>query len=366
MAILGGTGYGGLAKITPRLMKADKLNNLTEDISAYMEAGAVEMRTDRRVKMRFAGRLREPSVIKPFTDYLAPFLKIEYSDGRIVENQLGLFSLPPTGEESTYLYSTGSFEAYDLGWNLSENTFGTYYSVTAGANVVDTVISILAAEGFTRVNILPSTKTFPKTRTYDISRDKWNVCNAMLRSIAYYHLWVDGQGVITSMPYIDYDKAEPAKYLFAGPGGEIVSTIRREPLQDQIYNKVRVIGERPKSNTPIIQTLINSNPLSPTSTVNLGRTRAMPVIKDSDINDTATALEVARAALQRASSLYTRYELYTLPDPSRGFFEVYDAEVNRADGSEVLAGRYRVSGWDITLDAHTPMRHYLNRNEPYQ
>jgi hypothetical protein len=297
---------------------------------------------------------------------LAPFLRIEYADGSVIDEQVGLFSIPPTGEESTYLNSRGSFEAIDLGWNLSTNTFGNYYSVTAGDNVVNTVLSILAAEGFTRVNILPSTKTFPKSRTYDISRDKWNVCNAMLSSIAYYHLWVDRQGVITSMPYIDYDKAEPAKILFTGKGSDLVNTIRKEPMEDGIYNKVRVIGERPKTNSPIIQTLINSNPLSPTSTVSLGRTIAMPTIKDSDINDSATANEVARAALQRSSSLYNRYELYTLPDPSRGFFEVYDADVSRLDGVIILSGRYRVSGWDLSLDNRTPMRHYLNRLEPYQ
>ena len=366
MAILGGTGYGGLAKISSQLFTSDKLNNLIEDVSTIMLSGAVEMRTDRRVKMRFSGRVRDPRKIRPFIDYLAPIMTIEYSDGRVVTEQLGLFSLPPNGEDSTYLGSQGSFEAFDLGWNLSENTFGNYYTVTAGTNVVDTVVSILAAEGFTRVSIPPSTRTFPKTRTYDISRDKWNICNAMLRSIAYYHLWVDRQGVITSLPYIDYDLAEPGKTLFTGVGSDIVGTIYRAPLKDQIYNKVRVIGERPKTNTPIIQTLINSNPLSPTSTVNLGRTRAMPTIKDSDINDTATALEVARRALQEASSLYTRYELYTLPDPSRGFFEVYDADVANINGLDILSGRYRVSGWDITLDAHTPMRHIMNRNEPYQ
>jgi hypothetical protein len=362
---LGLTGRRGLALITPKLMIADKLNVYQYDMSQYLQGGAVEMRTNRRVKMRFSGRLRDPSVIRPFTDYLAPILKIVYSDGSEIEQQLGLFSFPPGGEESSYFSSTGSFEAFDLGWNLSENTFGTYYSLTAGENVVDEVIAILAGEGFTRVNIVPSAATFPKSRTYDINRDKWNVCNAMLRSINYYHLWVDLQGVITSMPYQDYDEVEPAKYLFAGKGGEVVGTVRREPLKDQIYNKVRVVGERPKTNTPIIQTLTNTNPLSPTSTVNLGRTRMHPVIKDSDINSSAAALELARHTLQMSSSLYNRYEIFTLPDPGRGFFEVYDASLFRESGATVMEGRYRVSGWDIAFDPHTPMRHHLARLEAY-
>lgn len=361
-----GTGRRGLAKLTPRLYITDKLNNIREDISRQMLSGSVEMRTDRRIKMRFTGRLRNPSVIRPFSDYLAPWLKIEYTDGSVIDEQLGLYSLPPFSSDSTYLNTIGDFEALDLGWNLSENTFGNYYTVQAGANVVSTVISILAAEGFTRYSIPASSKTFPKTRTYHITRDKWNICNAMLRSIAYYHMWVDRHGIITSMPYIDYDKAEPAKVLFSGKGSDLVGSIRKEPLEDSIYNKVRVIGERPKTNTPIIQTLINSNPNSPTSTVSLGRTRQMPTIEDSDISDSATATEVARAALQRSSSLYNRYELYTLPDPGRGFFEVYDATVNRLDGIAVMEGRYRVSGWDISLDSRTPMRHYMNRNELYQ
>jgi len=365
---LNAAGRYGLAKFTPRVYLADKLNNLGDEITPYFLAGNIEMILNRRIKMQFTGTLREPSIINPFSDYLAPFIRIDYSDGSYVDQQLGLFSIPPTGEESSYMSSVGSFEGYDISWNLTETTFNTTYTVTAGANVVDTVVSILAAEGFTRYSIPASAKTFPKTRTYKLTRDKWNIINAMLRSIGYYHAWVDLQGVVTSMPYINYDLAEPALELFGGKGSMIVGTIPKEPLRDQIYNKVRVIGERPKTNTPIIQTLTNSNPLSPVSTNpppnGIGRVR-MFTIEDSDINDSATALEVGRRFLQESASQYTRYEIQTLPLPQRGFFEVYDATVNRRDGTEVLAGRYRVSGWDLALDHRIPMRHYINRNEPY-
>lgn len=361
------SGRRGSAKITAKLYRSDKLNNWLEDISSLMLSGAVEMKVDRRIKMQFSGTMRNPEKMTPFVDYLAPVLKIQYSDGSVVQEQLGLFSTVPLASDNTYYTSTGQFTALDLGWNLSETTFGDYKTVQAGDNVVDTVTAILIAEGYTRLSIPGSSKTFPKTRTYDITRDKWNVCNAMLQSIGYYHLWVDRQGIITSLPYIDYDSAQIAKTLAAGPSSDLVGVIRKEPLTDSIYNKVRVIGERPKTNTPIIQTLINSNPASPTSTVNLGRVRQRrPDIKDSDINDGATALEIARRAMQEASSLYTRYTLTTLPDPARDFFEVYEANVNRIDGVPIMAGRYRVSGWKITMNHRTPMEHYLNRLEQYQ
>ncbi len=365
---LNAAGRYGLAKVTPKVYLSDKLNNWADDISTYFLGGAVEMRLNRHIKMQFAGTLREPSIITPFSDYLAPVIRIDYSDGSSIEQQLGLYSIPPHGIESTYMGSIGSFEGYDTSWNLTETSFNSTYSVTAGANVVDTVISILTAEGYTRFSIPASAKTFPKTRTYHITRDKWNIVNAMLRSIGYYHAWIDLQGRVTSQPYIDYDLAEPALELFGGSGSVIVDSIPKEPLRDQIYNKVRVIGERPKTNTPIIKTLTNNNPLSPVSTNpppnGIGRVR-MATIKDSDINDSATAVEVGRRFLQEAASQYTRYEIRTLPLPDRGFFEVYDATVNRKDGAEVLAGRYRVSGWDLSLDHATPMRHYLHRIEPY-
>lgn len=360
------TGRKGSAKITPKLYRADKLNQWTDDLSSLMLSGTVEMQTGRRIKMQFQGALRYPERLVPFVDYLAPVLKIQYSDGSTVTEQLGLFSTAPFAIDSSFYTSTGQFTALDLGWNLSENTFGTYKTVAAGANVVDTVISILSAEGFTRVSIPASSRTFVKTHTYDITRDKWNICNAMLHSIGYYHLWVDRVGVITSMPYLDYDQAQPAKVLSTGLGSDLVGLIRKEPVTD-IFNKVRVIGERPSTGTAIIQTLINSSPASPTSTVNLGRTRQRrPDIKDSDINDTATALETARRALQEASSMYTRYTLQTLPDPARNFFEVYSASINRIDGVSLMAGNYRVSGWKISMDHRTPMEHYLNRLEVYQ
>lgn len=359
----------GIARVTPHLYRADKLNGLNEDISSAFESGSIEMQTGRRVKMRFTGTLRDTTAVTPYSDYLAPFMEIHYSNGVYVWEQLGLFSIPPMGEDSSYFGSRGQFEGFDLGWNLSQNTFGTYYSVTAGNNVVNEVISILSNEGFTRINIPPSAKTFPKSRTYHIQRDKWNIINAMLQSIGYYHAWVDRSGYITSMPYKDYDRAEPGKYLTTGENSEVVGTVSRKPATSEIYNKVRVIGERPRTNTPIIQTLINSNPLSKTSTNpppnGLGRTIQL-TIQDSDINDSATALEVARHALQVSSSMYYNYEIYTLPDPSRDFFEVFDAELLNGKGDTVLEGRYRVSGWQIDLTYRSPMRFFMHRTEPYQ
>jgi hypothetical protein len=362
------SGKLGIARVTPQLYRANRAGALSQEVTKYMIDASVEMRTDRTIRKLLHAKVSDPNKFTAFSDYIAPVLTIKYSDGSSVSNQLGLYTLIPTETDNTQSGISGGFEAYDIIWGLSETSFGFPFTVSAGSNIIGAVLGIANAEGY-KTNIpMPSPGIVAaKTLTYDINWSKLKVMNRLLTAAGYYECWGDAHGYITSFPYIDWSTAPPNKVLASGLGSEVVGSIRREPDYASIYNKVRVIKE--DTSNPVnnfVVTLTNANPKSPVSTVNLGRVRMMEPLVNNDIPNSTIGNQIARKMLQEAASFHVRYQVSTLLDPFRGVHEFYDAAVNQSNGLSILAGSYHVSGWDLPMNAHEPMTHYLNRVEEYQ
>jgi hypothetical protein len=355
----------GLITMSRGLYLSDKLGNLSTDLSGHMLKGSVEMKTARLVKSVFKGRVDNPDLIAPYSDYISPVMTLKYSDGSTVSEQLGVYSIPKPPAEHSQVMSTSSFEAQDLCWNLNTTTFDTPYTLPAGANYVNAAIAILAGEGFTKYNIPPKASTLTAAKTWPITATKLTILNDIFTGINYYTLWFNGQGIPTTFPFLDYDKAQPDKLYFSGTGSEVLLSIKEEPVLANLANKVRVIKDGgSNAAAPIVYTQYNRSAISPTSTVNLGRV-IYREIKSSTIADLAAAKEIARRALQDAASIYSKYTMSSSPDPTRDIHEIYDCQVYRSDGYGVLVGRFWVDGWDLALDASTPMTHYINRSEAY-
>lgn len=357
-------GRRGSIRISSRLYKVTKLNEVLEDITSLTLAGAVEMRTDRPVKKQFKGSLRSPLVVNPYSEYVAPFLRLEYSDGTVIDEQVGLYSFAPPATISTYTTIQADFNAYDLCWNLSQSVYDNAYTVQAATNVVTAVTTILASEGFTRFSIPSTTKVLEFSRTYDMAITKLEIINDLLNSIGYYSLYMKKDGTLASMPYQLLNTTEGSIQLFSGEGSQVVGAIKREPLVEGIFNKVRVIREG-AADGRISALRTNSSPYSPVSTVSLGRT-IFRDIRLQTLDSTTVAAEIARRALEEAASLYSRYEVSTLPDPRRDVWEVYDCDILMSGGVEALTGKARVTGWDLGFtNRSATMIHHLGRLEDY-
>jgi hypothetical protein len=360
-------GRRGAIHMTPKLYLATKLNELREDISDYIVDGFVEMNFDREIKMTFKGRVTHPNLFTPYSDYLAPFIRLQYSNGDVVEEQLGLFSIEPSPRESAYSHQIGEFDAKDLTWNLSQTVYLERLTISAGQNYVERVINILLDEGFTRYSIPASDKTLPKTITWPEDATKLQVINDLLYAIGYYSLTMDRQGVLTSFPFRKLNNVEPSLDLITGNDSIIVGSIREEPLNHKIYNHVKVVKEdlNNKANSFSIS-LRNYSGNSPVSELRLGRRMSL-VINDTKIESSTVAEEIARRALEEAAAQHTNYTISTLPVPNRGLWEVYNAEVYTRDNVDVLRGKVWADAWDIGFTPNTAtMKHYVHRLEDYE
>src|SRR4051794_30434872 len=79
--------------LSAELWRATIDNELVEDISAYVVSGGVDMNVDRDIKLALNVTLRNPSIVAPYTDFLAPFIRLTYDDGTDeVYQQIGLYA----------------------------------------------------------------------------------------------------------------------------------------------------------------------------------------------------------------------------------------------------------------------------------
>lgn len=359
-------GDGGSLVVTPLLWIGDKDNNRDREISAHVLAGQIDMRNDRDVKLTFVGEVDDPTIIDPYSDYLIPVLRIQYPDGTVVNQQLGIYSIEPMPETAYETHRTGRFEARDLTWNLLQSQFEDRKSFASTQNVVTAVRNMLEAEGFTRHAIVDSAETFGKRITFKSTDSKLFIINTALNMIGYYPLHMDMDGYLKSNPYQYLSNAEPSLRLASGEGSIIVGAIEKRKNPERICNFIRVIKEdtRVPANS-FDYTYINDNPSSPTSTVTLGRT-IVKEIKNNNIKNIDVAETMAKREAERAASIVVNAEITTLPVPNRSIYEIYECDIDMDDGTGVLNGLVRVDGWSMGFTPQSLLvKHFVNKLEAW-
>lgn len=348
-------------QMIPRIYKADRYNVLGEEITEYVHNGMVEYNPDRSIKMTFQAEIDSEGLISPFTDFLAPFLKIVHDDGHTTENQMGLYAVVPPKQTINQQSRHLTIDGRDLTWMLSVDVFENGYSVAAGTNVVTAVETILTSAGFTRFAIAQSSRSLVNAVSWKAGTSKLSVINDLLTGAGYYSLYCLKDGRFSSMPYrpdnnptvqVTYD-TDVHNYI------QVVKNITLDTTPDRIANKIVVIKDNANED-PIVVTKINNSPVSPTSTINLGMTIAK-VYTDSQIIDQEAAEVRAQQLLDVASQQYHKLTLATFPDVEREpTNEVYQLNIRDSSGEIAVSGIWRCRGWKIGFTPNQMMTHDLS------
>lgn len=363
-------GRGGVVRLSQKLLKVKADGTPLDDITSQLVEATVDLDTDRVVSpFAIEGELRSADVLKPFSDYIAPFLILEHSDGRVVNEQLGIYSIVPSAQKDSYLGSRLSFSGRDITEQLNTSVFASPFTIASGANIVSTIYEILATEGITEGTYnIPYSRKFAVdafTWGYDEVWSKLRIINALLDAIGYYKLHTSRFGTPRAFPYIDLNASEPNKKYTTGVGGEVVNEVVQEPDYAGIVNMVRVSNDK-SGITPFTTVIQNNNLDSPVSIPKLGRT-IFKEINDTNIPDLASAIAIARETLQRGASIYNRVRIDTLADPSRNPYEIYEFDVRQEDSSAVLTGKWRCSGWKLGFTPSTArMQQTLGKVQPFE
>lgn len=264
-----------------------------------------------------------------------------------------------------------SVQAADPSYQLNQLPFLNAWTVAAGTNVVTAITQILTAgaiplsQGGTgqtpvgldfagpglpasRINIAPTTLTTPATIVYTSKDTVLSAVNALLDSINYQPLWVDGSGVFQSAPKPNYAESvpSPAWTYASGPNSTIQQPVTwRVTDQTGLANIVKVISENATAGQTFSSVAINNNnTVSALCLSTLGRAMVL-VIEDDTIPDQDSCDLRAHVELQAAAVLGEQIQFGAWPNPILQPHDVIAFTYTSPDGTVSINN---ADGWEIT------------------
>jgi hypothetical protein len=304
---------GGGITMSVELWRATIDNRLVEDISEHLVDGSVDLNLDRDIKLAASFTLRNPGVITPYTDYLAPFIRLEYDDGADdVYQQVGLFATKVAPGRYTVEDSVATFEGMDLTSILATAYYPNTNNTPAATVLTTEIAGAITNGGITRQNIPVSSVTTPVAQSWKIGSSRLQKVNTLLDQLGWYHLGMDLDGkVSTPGAPQNLQSIEPWREL---TDSDLLAPPDVQPTGLEIANVVLVVNDDPAS-APLSSLATNADPHSPTSTVSIGRSIMRLVTVQG--STTQTALDALAARILAESRTYYRTcKVTILHDPT--------------------------------------------------
>lgn len=283
------------------------------------------------------------------TDSIRVWWRVTMPDGGIAEWPLGTFALSAPEYSGTGEVSVAGF---DHGIRLRDDCVTTRHTLAAGAVYTVAVAALLT--GYT-TRITASTATLPVAREWPPGTQKHTIINDLLSAINYEGLWFDGRGVAVSRPYRPPNE-RPVDATYGDSTAPIVvrDSWRVARDTDAVPNRWIGVVSTP-DRAPLVSTVTNTDPASPTSTVARGG-RIVAVTQECDAVDQAT-LDAIVLRWSREASAYEHVTVDTLTVPVHEHRDMVGLVIPDLG----IHDRYTQTGWTVPLETGATMTHSLRR-----
>jgi len=306
------SGVGGVRMLDARLLRVDASGAFLEDLSDVLVGGQVELNIEREIKLTASLTLRQPERVRPWLDYLAPFITYQADASDEHTYPLGIFAVrvPPGtyGERQ----AVATFAGEDLTSVLATSAYTSPHTVASGTPVVSELTATIQGAGLTRIALpTATTRTFRKDWTFAPGTTRLEKCNRVLDHIGWYRLYMTTSGQIASPGrYVEPSRQQP---FTVWTEDVLVAEPEEQPRDELPANVVIVVRDDP-NDAPLVAVARNDDPRSPTSTVSVGR-EIVRVERTSDIHSQGDADAMAKRLLAEARLRYRTLRLRVLPDP---------------------------------------------------
>lgn len=297
----------------------------------------------------------EDTEINYLTDRIQPFMEVRMPDGNWIEFPLGVFllSTPTRHDETNGIYR--DIEAYDGLIILDDDKFISRYYIPAGTKYTDAIVDILKSAGIRKYNITDKADTVKSDIEFAMGTSKLEAVNTLLEAINYTSLWVDANGVFRASPYIPpSDRAE--EYWYEDDELSVIYNGIEEELDVFGVPNIWVVTQSNPEKTPLVSTVINNNPDSPTSTVNIGR-NIVDFREVEDISDQATLDAYARRIAVEASQVYGTLKFKTHLMPFHEYADVFWVKY----GALRINDKFSETAWKMELKVGGEMEHEVRK-----
>lgn len=190
-----------------------------------------------------------------------------------VEHKLGLY-LPSTSQDDWDDQSLmWDVELADKTSILDRVVLGQFFTVKAGANIVETVKTLIELTGESAGALTPSPQTALGTITFEPGTTILQAVNDLLSAANFFSLWCDGDGQFQITPSVAVgSRPIVAEFVDGLDGTALYSPVfSREQDIASIPNRVIAISNTDGEDPALIAKAENRNPGSPYSFDALGR-----------------------------------------------------------------------------------------------
>ena len=357
---------GGPKRLARSMWRATVDNVRVEDITAKVTGASVSMDIDRTIPSTLSVDLIDPSVVRPYSDYLAPTVTItEIVSGTAVTSQVGLYraGLPSvTRHPKAVVGTVGGEDIVSL--LVNSGTGAAPYNLAPGANYMAAAVTQCNLAGVTRVRFPADTRTVPtgKYHSWPPGTARCRIVLDIMLILGYLPPWSDHEGYLVTRVVQDPGAQAPARSYVDGDGSDLTGEVTSDPATTTLANHLVVTYDDITAGTVLTAERTNTDPTSPASIPNIGerfRHEAM-----TQAADQAAVDAYASQLVEQWGNVLMHLSLTTPLDPLRGWWESADVAIHadRDDGG--IVGRFRVNGWEHSLtDGTTAVG--LRRNEPF-
>lgn len=276
--------------------------------------------------------------------------------GGWAEFPLGVFvlSTPPRKAEAAGVIIR-YVDAYDQLQVLVDDKTDDRHTITAGTNYITAVKGLLDGAGILSQNLAPTALTLPVDLDWPPGTMKLDIIDQLLMSINYTSLWFDENGQAVTQPYIS-PASRPSEYTYRDDDQSVIFAGLEQGLDlFEVPNKWVLVCSEPDRD-PLVSVYTNSNPASPTSTYNRGRT-IVDYRPSQQAADQASLDALAARVAYEASQVYEHVTFETAIMPQHSDSDVYTLVFSQLG----LRAKYSETSWSMELRAGARMIHEARR-----
>jgi len=318
-------------------------------------SGHVENNTFADIKRTAKFTLQDDGAINFLSDRIQPFALLKMPDGNFVSWALGVFMLSsPKRKSDTTGHVIRDVDAYDLLQVLKDDKVTDRYTVPAGANYIAALKTLLDGAGLTSQNLTACASVLPVSLDWPPGTAKLQIANDLLSTINYKSLTIYEVGQAVAQPYV-LPSARAGDYTYVDDSLSVTFPEVEQSLDlFGVPNKwVLVVSEADQATLTSAYT--NSNPASPTSTVNRGRT-IVNFGTETGVDQPTLDAKVQRLAFE-ASQVYEEVALETAIMPMHSDNDMITLTFSALG----ISANYSESSWAFDLQAGAKMKHIVRK-----
>lgn len=335
------------------LWRADRYGNRLERVPVSIPIqGALDYNEDRDVKRKLSLTVNSPHYFTPFSDFVIPEITLTDASGTRTTRQMGHYLVTPPNTTLAPGRFSGSLEAQDVTFLLQRDTLPFALNFFAGVNPGAGARGVAIDGGFSPAQLVLPDTGFALTTAmhFDAGTSRLKVINDLYNAANWYAVWMDGDGVVRTMPYQNLQTASPKQtYSTQGKNVQLIPPIGEQPDWSRLRNRVTVRSISPDKPTIFGMAEI-VNPNHPLHRDRIGMVLA-ETFDDSQVTTNADAGAKAALLLSTSASYYRKLAIETVVDLDAGAHDIIGLDVRHREVT--YDGKWFRRAWTMQLKGVT-------------